>query len=290
VISIIFLALEACALYFDFQVFGLVLFVLFPIALGIAIGYMSKRRWAYYGLTMGIVTFLVFLVTSSLEGIICVLMSLPLAIPLILLGVAIRGYLEDQGILKPKDDFVAFITPLIFIFIAGSVEKHYFTNVPKLDKVETERIYPFPPEQVFDAVKSMDTVVARKQLLMYLDLPIPRKCVLDSAEIGGIRTCYFSGGTITEKITEIEKGKVLRMDVISFNLMVSKWLGFQEAIYYFESVDGNSCRMTRITTYTSALSPRFYWRPLEKVGIKEEHEYVFDGVQHKLEHHLEINK
>ena len=92
------------------------------------------------------------------------------------------------------------------------------------------------------------------------------------------------------KITEIEKGKVLRMDVISFNLMVSKWLGFQEAIYYFESVDGNSCRMTRITTCTSALSPRFYWRPLEKVGIKEEHEYVFDGVQHKLEHHLEINK
>lgn len=53
---------------------------------------------------------------------------------------------------------------------------------------------------------------------MKLDLPIPNKCVLEKEEVGGLRTCYFTGGTITERITELQKGKILRMDVIDYKL------------------------------------------------------------------------
>jgi len=145
---------------------------------------------------------------------------------------------------------------------------------------------------VYDAIKSVDTLVAGKPYLMQFDLPIPTKCVLEKEAVGGLRTCYFrsgqlsnadfGSGTIVEKITQLEKAKVLRMDVISYNLIGRKWIGFKEAIYYFDKVGNNQCKMTRITTYTSELTPRIYWEPLEKLGIRQEHDYVFANLANDL--------
>ena len=47
--------------------------------------------------------------------------------------------------------------------------------------------------------------------------------------------------------TEHEKGKVLRMDVINYQLTGRKWLGFKEAVYYFKEIGEESCKLTRIT-------------------------------------------
>ena len=148
--------------------------------------------------------------------------------------------------------------------------------------MKTEKTFPYLPEQVYHTIKSVDTLIARKPFLMKLDLPIPEKCVLESEEVGGLRTCYFSGGTITERITQLEVGKVLKMDVIDYQLTGRNWLGFNEAIYYFEEVVGGKCKLTRITTYTSKLKPRFYWEPLERIGITQEHDYVFESLSNDL--------
>jgi hypothetical protein len=80
----------------------------------------------------------------------------------------------------------------------------------------------------------------------------------------------------------LEKGKVLKMDVIDYQLTGREWLGFKEAIYLFEKAGENGCKLTRITTYTSELKPRFYWEPLEKLGIEQEHDYVFENLTHDL--------
>ena len=154
-------------------------------------------------------------------------------------------------------------------------------------------VFNYTPEEVYEAIKSVDTLDAKKPYLMYFDLPIPTKCVLEKEEVGGLRICYFEAGessthdfgsgTIIEKITEMEPGKVLRMDVIDYKLVGRNWLGFKEAIYYFDKVGDNSCKLTRITTYTSVLTPRFYWQPLEELGIEQEHEYVFNNLKKDLE-------
>jgi hypothetical protein len=92
----------------------------------------------------------------------------------------------------------------------------------------------------------------------------------------------FGGGTIVEKITELKRGKVLKMDVIDYNLIGRKWLGFKEAIYYFDKVGDHGCKMTRVTTYTSVLKPRWYWQPIEELGISQEHDYVFSNLTNDL--------
>lgn len=90
----------------------------------------------------------------------------------------------------------------------------------------------------------MDTLDAEKPFLLQLDLPIPTKCVLEKEEVGALRTCYFKGGRlsnadfgggkIVERVTEFERGTVLKMDVVDYHLIGRKWLGFKEANYYFE--------------------------------------------------------
>jgi hypothetical protein len=72
------------------------------------------------------------------------------------------------------------------------------------------------------------------------------------------------------------------MDVIDYNMVGRNWIGFKEAIYYFDKVGKNSCKLTRVTTYTSELTPRFYWEPLEKLGIEQEHAYVLDNLANDL--------
>jgi len=243
---------------------------------------MEMQKWAYLGLSIGILLFFLLLILNSLEGIICIIMAIPLIIPFILLGIWTKTYLIKKGIIKPSNQLNSLFFPLFLALIGAPIEKYIHPTDVEVIEVKTEKIFPFTSELVYNTIKSVDTLIADKPFLMKIDLPIPNKCILENEAVGGIRTCYFSGGTITEKITELQKAKVLRMDVIDDNLMGSKWLGFKEAIYYFETVGSDSCKLTRITTYTSKLYPRIYWKPLEKIGIGQEHEYVFRNLENDL--------
>jgi hypothetical protein len=282
VLTLLYFGLGFLSLHFGYSDYGWVFFVLLPLSLGVAIGSMPSEKWAYLGLTVGIMTFILLLLFSALEGLLCVILSVPIIVPLVWVGVLMNKYLIERGIIKSKNTLNMTVLPLVIVLFISPFEQYFYNNKIEVVEVKTERIYPYTTEQVYDAIKSVDTLIAEKTFLMRLDLPIPNKCILEKEEVGGLRTCYFSGGTITEKITELEKAKVLRMDVIDYKLTGRKWLGFKEAIYYFDKIGTDSCKMTRITTYTSVLKPRIYWQPLEKLGISQEHDYVFDNLNNDL--------
>jgi len=281
-LTLVYFGIGFAFLHYGLADYGWIFFVLLPFSLGIAVGRMERQKWAYLGLAVGILIFVGLLLAGGLEGIVCVVMTIPIIIPLVWLGTFTNKYLSKKGIIKPTNKLNVLFFPLLFILLGAPIEKYFYTNKIEVIEVKTERVYPYTAEQVYNTIKSVDTLNANKPFLMKLDLPIPYKCILEKEEVGGLRTCYFSGGTITERITEIEKAKVLRMDVIDYKLTGRKWLGFKEAIYYFEQIGMDSCKMTRITTYTSVLKPRIYWQPLEKIGISQEHDYVFDNLNNDL--------
>jgi hypothetical protein len=281
-LTLIYFGIGFAFLHFGIADYGWIFFVLLPYSLGIAVGKMARLKWAYLGLAIGIIIFIILLLASGLEGIGCVVMSVPIIIPLVWLGVLTNKYLTKKEIIKPTNNLKVLALPLLFTLFGAPIEKYFYTDKVEIIEVKTERIFPYTAEQVYNTIKSVDTLIADKPFLMKLDLPIPNKCILEKEEVGGLRTCYFSSGTITERITELDKAKVLKMDVIDYKLTGRKWLGFKEAIYYFDKVGQDSCKMTRITTYTSVLKPRFYWQPLEKLGISQEHDYVFDNLNNDL--------
>jgi hypothetical protein len=260
--------------------------------LGLAIGTMKIRKYTLLGAIATTILSLIAIYIPGLSGIICIVMAVGLVVPFIFLGYVITLLSNRYREVKDTNKLSVLLLPLLPFLIAAPTEHFLKTDKEAIIAVTTEQIFNYTPEQVYDAIKSVDTLDADKPFLMKFDLPVPTKCVLEKEEVGGIRTCYFNkgnlsngdfgGGTITEKITELKRGKILKMDVIDYNLIGRNWLGFKQAIYYFDKVGNDSCKLTRVTTYTSVLTPRFYWQPLEELGIGQEHDYVFSNLTNDL--------
>ena len=291
-LTLIFFGIGIVFLFTGLADFSWALFILLPIVLGIALGAMPNKKYMLWGALGATAIVLIVLLIPGLSGLLCIVMTIPLILPVIFIG-CIIGHLSERWQKIKSDKFHLLLIPLLPFLIIAPLEKNINKDKMAVVSVSTEQVFPYTPEQVYDAIKSVDTLDAEKPYLMLLDLPIPTKCILEKEEVGSIRTCHFKGGklsnrdfgagTITEKITQLERGKILKMDVVDCNVIGRKWLGFKEAIYYFQKAGDSNCKLIRVTTYTSVLSPRFYWEPLEKLGIQQEHDYVFSNLAKDLE-------
>lgn len=281
-LSLLFFGVGFAFLHYSLADYGWVFFVLLPLVLGFSSGTLPRKGMGAIGLVVGVFIFLILLLLGQLEGFICVIMSLPIIIPLLFLGRAISHWLIKYKKSRSSDKFHVLVLPFILFLLGAPIEQKVVDDQKEIIIVTSEIYLPYSTLQVYDAIKSVDTLIAEKPFLMKIDLPVPYKCVLEKEEVGALRTCYFEGGKIVERITAFEKGKLLQMDVIDYELTGRKWLGFEEAIYTFEAIGIDSCKMTRITTYSSELYPRIYWEPLERIGIEQEHDYVFNNLKRDL--------
>lgn len=291
--TVLFLATGMVMLFKGWVEMGWVLFGLLPVLLGIPAGLSRKSSIVFSAVLIGLSVILFLLYIMGFSGLICIVMIMPLVVPLLLVGMVIGIMIRRVNAIKQESQLSLFFFPFLAFLIAAPVEKAIDNNSPEVIEVKTSRVYNYSAGEVFDAIKSVDTLDVEKSFLMNFDLPVPTKCILEKEAVGAKRTCYFDngnfsfddfgGGTITEEVTEIERGKVLRMKVVNYELVGRKWIGFRDAIYYFESLGEHQCRLTRVTTYTSVLKPRLYWEPLEKLSIEEEHDYVLDNLQKDLD-------
>ena len=280
-LTLVFLSIGFAMLHFGWTDYGWAFFILLPVLVGFGIGAYPRGPWTNVGWMLGLLLFIGSLLALGLEGMVCVLMALVIIVPAILLGLLL-GYLARRyGLIKVPATGPMLLLPFAVFLFGNTLEKN-LPNAPVIREVRTTILLPYSPMQVYDAIKSVDTLDVPKPFLLKIGLPVPQKCVLETEAVGGLRTCYFEGGKIEERITELEPGRILKMDVTHYELTGRKWLGFQEAIYTFEPVNGNQTRLTRVTTYTSELNPRIYWEPLERWGIEQEHDYVFRNLQKDL--------
>lgn len=284
IIALIFLGSGFGLLHYNLFGYGYSFFTLLPFILGCLVGDAVIRKASMIGLIIALGIFIILLYYNALEGMLCILLALPIIIFCLSLGIWIRNYyLNSNKSKKPNDIIKTSLLPFIGFILIGLLERKIENNQLAIDEVVTLRIFPYSKEQVYDAIKSVDTLIGDTPLFMKLDLPIPLKCILDEESIGAKRVCYFNDGTIVEEITEIERAKILRMNVIEYNLRSRPWLHFKEAIYKFEPIEFNNTKLTRITTYTSALQPRFYWRLMERLAISQEHDYVLENMDRILQ-------
>jgi len=281
ILSLLFLSCGFILLHYGLVGYGLAFFVLLPIVVGLSIGALPNKAWSLLGLVITLLCMIYGLIVLGLEGAVCGLMALGILLPLMFLG-AVMGHLillASKG--KGTTNLKILSAPFLVFLLAAPVENAIIDS-PEIIESKTEIILPYSPDKVFDAIKSVDTLDVSKSFLMQIGLPVPHKCILEAEEIGAERTCYFEGGLIKEKVTEFERGKILRMVVTDYQLTGRKWLGFKDAIYLFDKVSDNETKLTRITTYTSELRPRVYWQPLEEMGIQQEHDYVFRNLKKDL--------
>lgn len=262
---------------------GLLIFCLFPMAAGVAIGFVARAtKAAAVSAVIALLGSLGFLIAMGREGPLCALMALVfLAATLglgVALGIAVRVLVKPGRPQNTTMGMFILVAPMILI-----AAKRW--EMPKLDRARIETIsssvwVPQSLESTWADIQSIDSIHASKPWLMYVGLPIPQRCTLEKSALGARRTCYFDKGYIEETVTEWNPPRSMGLRIDRTHMPGRHWLGFENAAYQLEP-EGNGTRLTRTTIISSHLYPAWYWRPLERMGVQSEHKYILDDVANR---------
>ncbi|HET6892039.1 MAG TPA: hypothetical protein VFH31_13130 [Pyrinomonadaceae bacterium] len=264
---------------------GSTLFLLLPFATGFATALIA-RGWELLSasLIVGVILCSAVLLATDMEGWVCVLMSAPLIAFGITIG-ALIGVLVRSKIIQrtpaPRvySSLVLLVLPLGLLGANNAEETSRRT--PRTQTVTNTLTVDAPREVVWNQLKSVDKINASKGFLMRIGLPVPVSCKVEKEEVGGKRTCYFESGYIEERITEWNPPLSMKMEITASDVPGRPWLTFKDASYELSENNGKTT-ITRRTTIVSRLSPAWYWRRLEKIGVETEHEYLFEEVRNSV--------
>ena len=260
---------------------GAVLFFLVPVSAGIGIYQAMGDRGSFTAAALlSTVLSLIILIAARREGPLCAAMAFPIIFISLGFGIGL-GYLVRR-LFGASTATTATTLALLPVLITGAHHLELKTvNQPRTLAITTTVFVPVSPEQAWAHIQSVDSISGRKPFLMHMGLPVPQRCVMRGTAVGSKRTCYFDQGFIEETILDWDPPHRMKLTIDRTNLPGRHWLGFEQAEYTLHpSADGTT--ITRVTTITSGLSPSWYWEPLERWGVKSEHEYLFRDLAAKL--------
>lgn len=264
---------------------GWALFFILPFITGFATAIVTEGKEVIFAsLWIGAIACTAALIITRMEGWVCVLMSAPLvAFSLTmgaLTGMLVRGFLLSIG----AKHLVLLLTlgVLPFFLIAAKRIEEPSRRTPRAETITNTLITDAPRELVWNQLKTFDRIEGTKGLLMRIGLPVPVSCTMSGEGVGATRTCYFEEGHIAERVTEWNPPNSMKLEITEFDVPGRPWLSFQDASYELTTENGRTV-VTRKTTIVSRLSPAWYWRPMEKIGVETEHEYLFEEIRRKIE-------
>ena len=183
--------------------YGYAIFLGVPLAMGIACGAGGRRAGAKrlsecMGLTMwSLAATAATLLTVRFEGLVCLAMVAPLAIPLALLGTWL-GYRAAPGVV---------VVPLFLM-----TPDFLHPESPTLAVTSAVEIAA-PAEMVWKNVIAFPDLAAPKEWYFRAGLAYPLRARIDGRGVGAVRRCEFSTGDFVEPVTEWDEPRLLRFDV-----------------------------------------------------------------------------
>jgi hypothetical protein len=258
---------------------GWLMFLLVPVTAGFAVALVTRPpNTSLAAAWIAILPTLLTLITLRLEGTICALMALPWLAGGVALGVVIGRAVRPESNLNATSGKLLAVIPLVLI-AAKRIEKPIVDQV-RIETISTTVWVGNPPERTWSEIQSIDSIHATKPWLMRIGLPIPQRCSLEKAAVGARRTCYFDKGYIEETVTQWDPPRSMALQIDRTHMPGRHWLGFENASYRLEA-DGSGTRLTRTTVISSHLYPSWYWRPLERMGVEQEHRYLLEDVANR---------
>ena len=264
---------------------GVVLFFILPFATGLATALFARgMKILFASLVIAAVICTAILILTNMEGWVCVLMSTPLIAVGMTVGALIGVFIRRRVDKSPSSTTLRlFILVVIPCFLMGAdYSEKSSRRMLRYEMITHEVTLNASPEAVWNELKGFDKITGSKTFLMKIGLPVPVSCVMEGEGVGAKRTCYFESGSIEERVTEWQPPNVMKFEITASDVPGRPWLSFKDAGYEIRSVSGKTV-VTRTTTIVSRLSPAWYWRPMEKIGVETEHEYLFEELKRRVE-------
>jgi hypothetical protein len=229
------------------------------------------------------------------EGIICLIMALPLAIPIVLLGSAV-GYLIQARPLRSAD-----ASRVVVILIAGlpamiGAESATHPDAP-LFAVSTTVEVDATAERVWEHVIRFEPLPAPRDWVFRTGIAYPMRAEIQGHGVGAVRRCEFSTGPFIEPIEVWDEPRLLRFAVTSNPPPMQEWNPFAEIhpphLQHVLVAHRGEFRLTRMsggrtllegtTWYRNQMWPTAYWRLWSDSIIHRIHRTVLEHIRRSAE-------
>lgn len=277
---------------FVFRSYGSTLFIGAPILLGAtgSLVYNSKGRRSP-GQSLVVATASTVCVGGALllfaaEGLFCIAMALPLALPMSMVGALVGYMLSGRG--RPTRSSAALV-PIVWCGLSWYEARE---STASLGRATTTVAIAAPRETVWKHVVSFSELPAPDEFYFRLGIAYPMRARIDGAGVGAVRHCEFSTGPFVEPITTWDEPAHLGFDVIAAPPPLVELSPYDELTpphleHYFSSrrgefrlhVDGDGTRLEGTTWYELRLSPAPYWRLWTDALVHRIHSRVLQHVR-----------
>ena len=221
------------------------------------------------------------LVATGMEGIVCCVLASPILAAGFALGAWAGSDVRNKNGTNGKNNLLLLMFSLItfpVLLAAGRIAENSRGLIINEQTITTSVTVPCSIDEAWNYIKEIEVLNGPKPLLLKMGLPVPTRCTLSANGVGGERLCFFkNGGIIKQRVTLWEPSIKMAFDITESTLKGRAWLHFLDASYEFQSVKDGT-KVTRHTKIGSSLTPRFYWKPLEAIGVRAEHDYILNNL------------
>jgi hypothetical protein len=230
----------------------------------------------------------------GLEGLICLLMALPLAVPAAVTGATVAFYLQraQRRVVPTALGMILCAMPLILI-----AEPALF-DAPPPGTVQSGIEIEAAPAAVWAHLVEFEPIAAALDGWVFrAGVAYPISARLAGQGIGAHRICEFSTGRFVETIRKWDEGRELMFTVDEAPPTLREWTPYEhvapphlQGYFQPESADftlvalaGGRTRLEGTSVYRNRMWPSTYWRFWSDAIVRRVHRRVFEHVKQLAE-------
>jgi hypothetical protein len=231
----------------------------------------------------------VTIVLVAFEGLVCLLMALPIALVLAWLGAGVGYAVERQRWSRSRVG--ALCLTLLALAPALMAAESASAPLPRLRAVVTSVVVDAPPEVVWRHVVSFPPILAPREWLFRAGIAAPLRAEIEGSGVGAVRHCVFTTGSFVEPIDLWDPPKRLHFTVTDQPPPMREWSPYAIAPPHLDGFLVSQAGQFRIearadgrtllegtTWYTNRMWPADYWGLWSDALIHAIHRRVLDHI------------
>jgi hypothetical protein len=230
-------------------------------------------------------------VVIAFEGVVCLVMAMPLMIP-----IALLGGLLGHALAKARASGATIALMIAATASGQAVDAAGTTTAPARETLTSIEIAA-SPKDVWRNVVSFADIQAAPSWLFRTGLAYPLRARIDGHGVGAIRHCEFTTGAFVEPITAWEEPLRLAFDVISQPPPLREWSPYR-TLYpphldgFFKTsrgefrlvpLAGGRTRLEGRTWYSLRMQPEGYWTFIADAILHRIHARVLNHIKQEAE-------
>ena len=281
--------------------YGWGLFVALPFAMGFAAALIyGARQPRRLGGCVGVACLStallgVALLALAFEGVICLIMAVPIALPLAAFGgICAYGVQRRRWL---RNDAPVFLSALLIFVPSVEWVEHAVAAPSPVFVVRTAIEIHAPPEQVWKQVVAFSEIPSPREWMFRAGIAYPIRAEIRGTGPGAERHCVFSTGAFVEPIEVWDEPHQLKFSVASNPPPMEEWTPYSHIdpphLHGFLMSEGGQFVLTPLpdggtrlegtTWYHHGLWPSAYWRLWSDVIIHQIHMRVLKHIRDEVE-------